>query len=213
MVRTAENPAEAVLTPASQAKRDAIVEAAVRLFLAHGFGAVSMDQIAAGAGVSKQTVYSHFGAKDGLFEEIVKDCCGKVTDGDAWLGRVEGEPEEVLFNVAKRFLYVLMGDDNITLFRILIAENGRFPELAEAFYRSGPRRATVMLAGYLEQCHADARLRIDDSRAAAELFFAMLRGDIYMRRLLALRETPSEQELEGKARNVAKVFVTAYAAK
>lgn len=212
MNRIAAKSSEPVLSRASQAKRNAIVTAAVRLFLASGFGAVSMDQIAAEAGVSKQTVYSHFGTKDGLFEEIVKERCANVTDGDAWLGRVQGEPEAVLTDVAMRFLKLVMGDDNITLFRTLIAESSRFPELAEAFYRSGPRRATGLLAGYLEQCCADGKLKIDDPRVAAEMFFAMLRGDIYMRRLLALRETPSEAELEQKAKNVAKVFVSAYAA-
>ena len=61
------------LDEAPSAKRQVIVRAATQVFLESGYGTASMDTIAAVAGVSKQTVYSHFGAKDALFEAIIED--------------------------------------------------------------------------------------------------------------------------------------------
>ena len=174
------------LSAHSAAKRDAIVRAAAQVFLASGYGNTSMDQIAAAAGVSKQTVYSHFGAKDALFEAIIKGKCA------ALMGEGAGFAE------------------SIGLYRIILSEAARFPELALAFYRSGPNAAASRLATFLAEAADKRDIIIDDPRRAADLFFAMLRDDLYLERLLSLRAAPDVDEIDARAAVVARRFMQAH---
>jgi len=178
--------------------------------MASGYGAASMDQIASEAGVSKQTVYSHFGAKDALFEEIVSSKCETLLGADGMNWSQDDSPEVVLFESARVFLEVVLHRESITLYRTILAECGRFPELAEAFYRAGPKRASERLAGYLGNMATRGALQIDDPKSAAGLFFAMLRGNLYLQCILALRETPDDEEIAREARMVSAAFIRAH---
>lgn len=203
--KTTEN-----LTPASAAKRRSIVKAAARVFMSSGYGAASMDQIASVAGVSKQTVYNHFSAKDALFEEIVGGKCEELMGANGLRVTEGGDPEAVLTDAARVFMKVVLNDESITLYRIILSECGRFPELAEAFYRAGPKSAIDRLGIYLGEVAAQGRLKIDDPKAAASMFFAMMRGEPYMLRLLGLREMLDDTEIEKYARIVAQAFLRVY---
>lgn len=198
------------LPPASAAKREAIVCAAARVFMAFGYGNASMDQIASEAGVSKQTVYSHFGAKDALFEEIVKSKCQELMGEGGPLGGPVGDLEAVLVTTATRFLDVILSDESITLYRTILAESARFPELAEAFYRSGPRAATARMADFLDRAVAAGAFHSDDTKASAELFFAMFRDHLYMGRLLSVCDKPGDDEIAQHARRVVRAFLRAH---
>lgn len=175
--------------------------------MASGYGAASMDQIASEAGVSKQTVYSHFGAKDALFEEIVSGKCEELMGTNGVRVAENDAPEVVLFDTAKVFMTVVLNEESITLYRIILAECGRFPELAVAFYRAGPTSAVERLSKYLSAMAAQGKLSIDDPKAAASMFFAMLRGELYLQRILGLRDMPDEAEVEANARDVATAFI------
>lgn len=195
--------------PAS--KRRAIVEAAAQVFLTAGYGAASMDAIAAEAAVSKQTVYSHFGAKDALFAAIVESKCDDLM---APIGLPEApgdDPARVLGDLARRFVAAVFAEPNMALFRVVIAECGRFPELALAFYHAGPVAAVDNLAGYLGELDRKGVLATRDAKATARLFFAMLRGDIYIRRLLGLRPEPTAAEKEALVEQAVTAFLAAHA--
>ena len=198
------------LSPSSAAKREAIVQAAAQVFMKAGYGAASMDQIAAEAGVSKQTVYSHFGAKDALFEEIISGKCVELLGTeDAGFGQGD-DPYAVLFETAKQFLNIVLSDESMTLYRMILGECGRFPELATVFYRAGPRTATERLSRFLSKMADQGYLKIDNPAAAAGLFFAMMRGDLYLRCILALREKPDTDEITDYARSVVEIFIRAH---
>ncbi len=196
---------------APSGKRDAIVAAAARVFLSAGYGAASMDAIAAAAGVSKQTVYSHFGAKDALFEAIVEAKCEELM-APVQLPTVPGQHHEMaLGELARRFLVTILASANMALFRVVVAESGRFPELAEAFYRAGPATAVDNLAGYLAELARAGAICVADPAASAKLFFAMLRGDLYLRRLLDLAPEPPAAEIEPLVRQAVAAFLAAHA--
>lgn len=208
-VATAFDPAADGEAPTG--KRRAIVEAAARAFLAAGYGPASMDAIAAEAGVSKQTVYSHFGAKDALFAAIVE---GKCDDLMAPMRLPEAPvdgPAKVLGDLARRFVATVFAEPNMALFRVVIAESGRFPELAQAFYRAGPVTAVGSLAGYLGGLDDKGVLAVRDPKASARLFFAMLRGDLYIRRLLGLTPEPPAAEMAAVVDQAVTVFLAAHA--
>jgi TetR/AcrR family transcriptional repressor of mexJK operon len=197
---------------ASTDKRGSIICAAARVFMARGFGAATMDDIAAEAGVSKQTVYSHFGSKNVLFEEIVHAKCAEL------MGQQENPRDEktidlqaLVYLSATRFIRVIFSDDSITLFRTIVAESVRFPELAEAFYRVGPKAAYARLASGLQGARGADGSIINDPQAAAEGLYAMLRNDLYMKRLLGLSPPPSETEVEQIASDITQKFLAAYA--
>jgi TetR/AcrR family transcriptional repressor of mexJK operon len=155
----------------SASKRRAIMAAARTLFLRGGYSGTSMDEVAALAAVSKQTVYKHFVDKERLFtaiitrdisatEALTNTAIAALADSDD----VEGD----LRQFARRQIAAVTRPHLIQLRRIMIAEAERFPELARTWYASGPERTHTTLA---EQLHALARrglLRVDDPLLAAQ---------------------------------------------
>lgn len=195
-----------------QAKRDSILEAATRLFLEHGYGKVSMDAVAGAAGVSKQTVYAHFGTKDALFEEIVGRNCAALFQPVAENDLPGDEPRDVLGRLGRRFLALVLSDESVRHFRCIISECDRFPELAEAFYRSGPRAAADRLAAWLAEMDRTGRLAVADPTASAGQFFGMLRGDLYMRRITGLAAAPEAAEIARHVDLAVDIFLAAHRA-
>ena len=127
--------------PRSERKRRAILEAATETFLRKGYLGTTMDEIAASAAVSKQTVYKHFADKESLFTEIVTGAVDAVSDphhedvlGLADTGGVEAD----LRALAERQLERVMQPRLLALRRLVIGEAGRFPELGRAYYERGP---------------------------------------------------------------------------
>ncbi len=191
------------------AKRRAILEAATRVFFKAGYRAASMDHVAGEADVSKQTVYAHFGSKESLFEAIIRAKVDTLVapavglDGD-------GEPEAVLSAVAQRFIDMVLQPEGVSLLRVILSERSRFPELAETVYRSGTRLAADGLAKYLARMDTSGALSVADPRAAAQLFFSMLRGDIYMRTLLGVGPQPAEAEIAANIRLAVGTFLARF---
>jgi len=191
-------------------KRDVILDAARRVFLDVGYGAASMDAIAREAGVSKQTIYAHFGAKDALFGAIM------VARADHFLEplpEVVGDTPDVaaaLEGLARRYLEVLLAPEAVARFRVVLAESGRFPELAEVFYRSGPRRAADRLSAYLAALDAGGVLCVPDPETAASQFLGALRGDVFIRYMLGLGEAPSGAEIDRNVAHAVGAFLAAH---
>ncbi len=196
---------------AARSKRETILDAAARVFLDCGYGDASMDAVAREAGVAKQTIYSYFDGKDALFEAIVRDKCDQLLEPIAMPEARGNDPETALARTARRFLDVVLAPEGMALFRALVAECGRFPNLAEAFYRSGPLLAAGNLADYLAELDRKGILKVDDPLRAARLFFALLRGDLYIRRLLDLDSEPKAAEVERAVADAVRVFLAAHA--
>ncbi len=193
-------------------KRESVLEGATRVFLECGFGAASMDAIAAEAGVSKQTVYAHFGGKEALFEAIVRQRCDALMSPLANAEFDRADPEGVLNGVARQFLGAVLNPTNMRLFRTIVGESARFPKLAQAFYRAGPRLAADQLADYLSGLNSDRALAVPDPKTSAELFFSMMRNDLWVRSILSLAEDPGDGEIDRLAENATAAFLAAHAA-
>ncbi len=196
-------------SPAS--KRDAILAAATTVFLDQGYGAASMDAIARVAGVSKQTIYAYFGGKAALFEATVLERSDRLLKPVPTGADSLHDPEAALRDIARRFLELILSPETVGRFRVIVAESGRFPELAEAFYRSGPERVGGRLSGYLAELHQHGILRVADPRSASIHFFGMVRGDLFLRQLLGLGEPPRGRELDRIVDGAVEAFLSAYA--
>lgn len=179
----------AASTPPISTKQAAILEAAAEVFLEQGFGNASMDEIARRAGVSKATVYSHFDSKPALFGAIVQHRCQRSLS--AMLAELSDRPiDETLTVVGRQFLDVLMMPGSLPLYRAVLAESPRFPEIGRAFYSAGPGRVAAAVAEYLAAQDARGALRVADPRLAAEQFFAAVLGHIHVRLLLGMADSP-----------------------
>src|SRR2546421_10998742 len=140
--------------PRSARKRQAILDAATTTFLSKGYLGTSMDEIAALAQVSKQTVYKHFADKESLFTEIVTGTVNEISDpvhDEVAQLADSGDLEADLRDLARRLLARLMQPRLLELRRLVIAEANRFPELGLAFYERGPGRTMAALASVFER--------------------------------------------------------------
>jgi TetR/AcrR family transcriptional repressor of mexJK operon len=210
-------PAELPDERRSARKRRAILEAATTLFLGNGYRGTSMDEIAALAGVSKQTVYKHFADKESLFTEIVTGTVDEVADpvqdevlqiGD------RGNLEEDLRDLARRQIAAVMQPRLLQLRRLVIAEAGRFPELGRTFYERGPGRTIGALATVFEGLAARGQLEVEDPRLAATHFnWLIMSSPINEAMLLGRDEPPAATELDRYADTGVRAFLAAYGAR
>jgi TetR/AcrR family transcriptional repressor of mexJK operon len=188
-----------------------ILEAARSHFYAHGLERASVDAIAADAGVSKMTIYSHFGSKEGLFEAFVRDRTERVVGGLAGAEALDPkQPRKALLAVGEQFLALAREEDALGQFRSLYGAAGAQPEACRAFYRQGADRLIGDLAAYLRRADAAGALNVRHPRQAADLFLSMFLGDGHIRGLLLL-DMPSAQENRALLREAVRVFMAAYA--
>jgi len=173
-------------------KRQAILAAAKRAFLAHGYSGVSMEAIAEAAPVSKPTLYSHFKGKQDLFAAVIAGECEAVLSALSSVQAEPGDPVAGLKAIAGAFVELVYADEALQLYRLIIAEQQHFPELGEPVYRSGPDAVLRQLSSYLSELSRRGILRIDDVAIAGQLFLGMLIGDEHFRCLLGLQSGLSE---------------------
>jgi TetR/AcrR family transcriptional repressor of mexJK operon len=203
--------ASAELRPDSESpKRQLVLDAAASLFMAQGYGAVSMDAIARAAGVSKATLYAHFSSKDQLFATIIGEACRHNIAVTNFLPDGETDLQAGLTVFAGNTLRFLLEGRSLAIHRVVISESLRFPELGRAFYDNGPGVFRRVFGDWLAEQTAAGRLAVPDPALAADQFIGLLRGGLYLRATLGLTP-PSESEIDAAVSSVVAAFVRAYA--
>jgi TetR/AcrR family transcriptional regulator, mexJK operon transcriptional repressor len=196
----------------SEYKHHAIQQAGTEVFLELGYEAATMDHIAAKAGVAKQTVYNHFQSKDGLFKATVADLTSDLMAPLVVRDLASSAPERLLRSLARDFLMLMLRPSSLALYRLIVSEAARFPELVAEVYAVGPGRMLAMLADYLRWETRNGRLRVDDPDLAAEQFVGMLTGRLQLRALLGVCSGPDDRELKRRADYAVACFLEIYAA-
>jgi TetR/AcrR family transcriptional regulator, mexJK operon transcriptional repressor len=195
-------------------KRRAILDAATTLFLRDGYQATSMDQIAAAAAVSKQTVYKQFADKQSLFREIVADTVAEVADPVAQQVaslRDSADLEADLQDLARALLAQVIQPRVMQLRRLVIAEAGRFPDLGRLFYERGPGRTIATLATAFQHLAARGALQADDPQTAAEHFnWLVMSTPLNQVMLCGDTELPGHASLSHHADAGTRAFLAAY---
>jgi TetR/AcrR family transcriptional regulator, mexJK operon transcriptional repressor len=192
------------------AKAESILEAAKKSFLAHGFGAVSMEAIAREAQVSKATVYAHFSSKEELFGAVIGRECERRFAG---FSAQELDPKEAHASLAilgRRFLELILSPDAIALHRIILGEVTRFPVLGEVFWNAGPERNLRQIAEFMAEAAAAGTLALDDPRLAAEQFAGLVRGEVQLRQLLCLDDDAGAGVIGTAVESAVATFLRAY---
>ena len=180
------DPAAAPVAMRGDAKRRSVVEAATRAFLTQGYGAASMDAIAADAGASKRTVYNHFPSKRDLFRAVVARLYEDLNAQDGGRLPADRAPESVLPAFAHALLAHLRRPEVTGLLRLVIAEHRRFPELAQDLLKEGKGPAVAPLAAYLATQHERGTLAVPCPAVAASLFLGGVKEQLFWPGLLGL---------------------------
>jgi TetR/AcrR family transcriptional repressor of mexJK operon len=187
-----------------------ILEAGGQLFVEQGFAAASMDQIAKRAGVSKATVYAHFESKEKLFAAIVyAGCQSNAEDIMSAVAEID-DMRVALTKIARNIEQFLLSGKVLGIYRVIISEGPRFPELAKAFYESGPLPAKLILADYFRRASEKGLLKVPNPRLAAEQMVWLVRGPLYLRRFFNFPDAPGEptvdQVVEGAVDTMLKTY-------
>ena len=197
--------------PKDLGKRAAILAAAKRLFVQQGFEGVSMDQIAGEAGVSKLTVYSHFGDKEGLFAEAVRAYC----KDNMPTALFEPEPDvplrERLSEIGRAFFAMIMTPEAIAGHRILCTPQLASSELSTMFFEAGPQRVQRSFTALLERRIAAGELDIEDPVRAAGHFFTLLKGEPHAQAVFGYCCSGSPDTPDAHIASVVDMFLRAYA--
>jgi len=178
----------------SNTKREAILDGARRVFLAHGYSGTSMEAIAEAAPVAKPTLYSYFGNKQELFAAVVVGQCDTVFSTLSEASLKHPDPMDGLRAIAEGFVALIYSPESLALYRLLIAEQAHFPELGEQVYRASAEPMIEMLSRYLEKLSPHGLIHIEDANFSSELFLGMLHGVSHFRCLMGLQAGLSELE-------------------
>jgi AcrR family transcriptional regulator len=201
----------------SARKRTAILDAARDLFLQKGYAGTSMDDVAARAAVSKQTVYKNFADKQRLFTEVITSDVGRVERTRQ--AQIEAMPDSTdvpadLQAYARWHLADVMQPERLRLRRMLIGEAERFPELAQAWYVAGPERSVAEFAGWFTAWHRRGLLRALDPMLAAQHFNWLVLSIPLNKAMAYATDEPlfTPAELDHYADEAVRVFLAAYGA-
>ena len=177
----------------AEQKRAAIIEAATRLFLDAGYAGTSLAKVAEAAGVSKATLFKQFPTKAALFDAIVTESWKVEDEGD--LRPPTGDLRAGLTAIGRRYVALLTRPGMAALFRIVIAELPRFPELGEAHFERGKMPYINSVRRYLDTENALGTAKLDDTELAATQFLGMISNYVFWPRMLLIDWSPDDASM------------------
>lgn len=189
-------------------RRHEMLLAASEIFLEQGFGGASMEAVAKKAGISKKTIYGFVPTKEKLFEAVMQDHMEyadlphlpeKVADA--------GGVEAALADYLGRLSAAILGPTAAGLFRVVVAESVRFPEVAQTFYREGGLRHIAELGAWLDARVKQGLVALDDPCMAARILTSFIILEPLRAAAMGLGELPAPAVRDQRARMAAKIFV------
>ncbi|MCG9962654.1 MAG: TetR/AcrR family transcriptional regulator [Shewanella sp.] len=193
----------------SEQKKQQVLVAAMDLFCRQGFPHTSMDEVAKLAGVSKQTVYSHYGSKDELFVAAIESKCVGHNLNDDLLSD-PSQPEATITEFALQFGEMIVSPEAITVFKACVAQSESHPEVSRLFFEAGPKHIVGLMADYLVAVEALGRYRFAQPHHCAVRLCLMLFGELKLRLELGLEADNLVGEREQYIRGCAEMFLKAY---
>ena len=190
-------------------KSEDILDAAASAFTERGLEA-PMEEIARRAGVSKQTIYTHYGSKEDLLRALFDRRRQQIVEPLG--GAHAGEPlEERLSSYVLGMMNGYSGHGDSTVLRSAIIASAARPELGRMVYEAGPREGRARLTAFLAAEAAAGHLDVSDAEEAADFLFGMATGALLLRLILDGPDTRSNAEISARARECARRFLRAYA--
>jgi len=207
------NPPKASRDPGFS-KREAVLDAATRVFLAHGYEGTSMDLVAQESGAARRTVYNQFESKEALFnaavERVWRDMpVVSIMADDAALQ----DPGLGLRKVGLLIADFWAPEQAIAFVRMVISESNRFPDLAENFVRLGKMPALRALIDYISALKDRGLIKVEDSDLAARQFVGLVNEPLLWYRVIGVGGVPSKVRRHQVVEEAAATFLARYGAK
>jgi len=188
-------------------RRQLVIEAAESVFLEMGYSAAGTSDIARKAGMSKKTIYRLFDSKESLFAAVVAARCEAIAITAIEDATDLNSAEKILCHYLGLFARFVLGPRQAAIYRLVIAEAHRVPELSRAFYREGPAKARVPLVQWLERQNARGVLGVANAVAAASMLLSMVIADLHMRLLIGDAGTIDQSTIDKRVRYAVAVFL------
>jgi TetR/AcrR family transcriptional repressor of mexJK operon len=198
--------------PKDPGKRQAVLDAAKRLFPLHGFDGVSMEAIAAEAGVSKLTVYSHFGDKDALFAATIRAKCEEMLPPALFSAPPKGSIRRQLATIARAFFALVTSPEAIGMHRVMSMQMATDSRLPQMFWEAGPKRVQDGFADFLRAKIEAGQLEIPDVQRASSQFFCLLKGELHARLSCGCAVAMDAKEVDAHLKATVDLFLRAYGA-
>lgn len=188
-------------------RRRAMLQAAGEVFFLQGYAATSIDSIIERVGGSKRAIYQEFGSKEGLFVAFVSESANLAMAAldDA---RIEHQGlRETLVEFGCDVTSALLSPGFIGVYRTILTEALRFPELAKAYYVNGPGKAQHRVAQVLNHAKERGEIRLEDCDIAAGHLLGMLRDNLHLRVALGLSPPPGQKEIKKYVTSAVDIFL------
>jgi AcrR family transcriptional regulator len=192
--------------PRGEPRRVQILDAALAVFLEHGYARATIELVVQRASASKATIYSFFGGKEGLFEALADERVELILAGFPDIDGGAINVRAALTNIAQSYMDVVMAPDAVALWRLIVAEGPRFPELVKDLYRVGNDRVAARFAKALRTWVTQGRIRAVDPDRIATQFLAVVRGDLHLRALAGLLPDDLERAIRRNVRDAVETF-------
>jgi TetR/AcrR family transcriptional repressor of mexJK operon len=180
----------------AQNKQTNILTAAAELFMERGYDAVSLDDILERVGGSKTTLYSYYGGKEGLFAAMVARECelrlAHLREQDV----KDLDPKAGLHSIGGRLLEIISDPAGRAMYRMMVAEAGRFPYVAAVFYNAGPAAMTNTLCGTIRHWQKKGLLRSGNPEMLALQFTGIILGNFSVKNLFLPSAQYSEKQMK-----------------
>jgi TetR/AcrR family transcriptional regulator, mexJK operon transcriptional repressor len=196
--------------PKDVLKRELILNAAERAFFAQGFSAATIEGIAADAGVSKVTVYGHFGDKETLFEAVITREVEQIKAAVAQLVSPKSSLEQNLIDLGEVFIGFVFSARIINFDRLIVAEAVKNPALAKRFMTAGPHQTARLLETIIAKGVETGALYVPDLSKAAEDLAGLWFGMCKMEAQMGLLTSMPPAAISARVRHGVEVFLRAY---
>ncbi|GAS93830.1 TetR family transcriptional regulator [Mycolicibacterium canariasense] len=191
---------------------EAILQTAVRVFLAHGYEQSSMDAIALQAGVARRTLYNQFANKKALFDATMARLWASMPLDAIIESTAQVRPaDEVLFTIGRTIAGFWAPPEAVAFMRLVIWESARFPEIGQSFMDSGREPARRAVHDYVCRLSEEPEFEIPDPDLATAQFIDVILGEVLLGRLVASSSSALDDDrCDYVAREAVALFMARY---
>lgn len=190
----------------AELRRAAFLKAARDVFLEFGYEQANMAEIVRRAGGSLSTLYAQFGGKKGLFEAMIDSRVEMVTQQMQAELASHTPLRQGLQRIGQHFLTLHASPQSIDVFRLMVSQAKKFPDMADAWNKRATEGVRKALATYLEDRAKAGEIKIANYEIAASVFLDLVRARIQFRALSVPSYTASEQDIREAVDRAVKVF-------
>lgn len=188
-------------------RRRHMIDVATDLFLEFGYEGATLDMLIERTKGSRRQIYDFFGNKEGLLEAIVTERCLSLGEQVEALSLEGLTPRELLCKLGLVAATVILSPQGVKLFRLVVQESARNPQLGRLMYENGVAVSQAKLAAYFERETRAGALNIEYPDEAASMFFSMIKGDLHFIALFWGQEQLTEAFLRARVERGVEVFL------